>query len=134
MVSTATPVLVIANLESESETKKDHAFKSSFNAWHNSGSLMPAKYIILYSEVVFLLDIRPVAPPTVPVVDCAWQGRPLPSCPLGRPKPDRIPHGFAAESSAGDHHSLTFRPLTQNVSWWQGSEQGRLPDTPCNKT
>ncbi len=77
MVSTATPVLVIANLESESETIKDHAFKSNFNAWHNSGSLVPAKYIILYSEVVFLPNLRPVAPPTVPVVDCAWQGRPL---------------------------------------------------------
>ncbi len=78
MCGCAAPVLVIANLESESETKRDHAFKNSFNAWHNSGSLMPAKYIILYSEVVFLLDLRPVAPPTVPVVDCAWQGRPLP--------------------------------------------------------
>ncbi len=48
VVSTAAPVLVIVNLESESETKKDHAFKSSFNAWHNSGSLMPAKHSIMY--------------------------------------------------------------------------------------
>ncbi len=49
-------------------------------------------------------------------------------------KPDRIPRGFAAGSSAGDHRSLTFHPLTQNVSWWRGSEQGRLPDTPRSKT
>ena len=34
--------------------------------------------VIHYSEVVFLLGLRPVAPPTVPVVDYAWQGRPLP--------------------------------------------------------
>ncbi len=40
LVSTAAPVFVIANLESE--TKKDCALKSSFNAWHNSGSLMSA--------------------------------------------------------------------------------------------
>ncbi len=39
---TAAPVLAIANLESESETKKDRAFKSSCNARYNSGSLMPA--------------------------------------------------------------------------------------------
>ncbi len=42
MVCTAAPVLAIAILESESETKKDRAFKGSFNARHNSGSLMPA--------------------------------------------------------------------------------------------
>ncbi len=41
----AAPVRAIANLESESETKKDRVFKSSFNAWHKSGSLMPAIYI-----------------------------------------------------------------------------------------
>ncbi len=37
---------------------------------HSSHCLQ--KCIILYSEVVFLLNLRSVAPPTVPVVDCAW--------------------------------------------------------------
>ncbi len=50
VVSTAAPVRVIANLESESEAKKDCAFKSSFNARHNSGSLIPAIYSIMYIQ------------------------------------------------------------------------------------
>ncbi len=40
--------IAIVNLETESENKKDRAFKSSFNARHNSGSLMPAIYSIMY--------------------------------------------------------------------------------------
>ncbi len=48
VVSTAAPVRAIANLKREGETKKDCAFKWSFNAWHNSGSLMPPIYSIMY--------------------------------------------------------------------------------------
>ncbi len=48
VVSTAAPVCAIANLESESETKKHCAFNSSFNASHISSSLMPTKYSIMY--------------------------------------------------------------------------------------
>ncbi len=48
VVSTAALVRAIANLESESETKKYCIFKSSFNARYNSGSLMPAIYSIMY--------------------------------------------------------------------------------------
>ncbi len=44
VVSTAAPVRAIANLKSESETKKD----CEFNARNNSGSLMPAIYSIMY--------------------------------------------------------------------------------------
>ncbi len=48
VVSTTAPVRAIANLESESETKKYCVFKSSFNARYNSGSLMPAINSIMY--------------------------------------------------------------------------------------
>lgn len=70
-----------------------------------------------------------VAPPTVPMVDCAWQGSPFPSTRLA---PGHIPTFFVAGSSALDHRPLMFRPLTQNITWWRASEQGHLPDTLCS--
>ncbi len=75
VVSTAAPVRAIANLKREGETKKDCAFKWSFNAWHNSGSLMPAIYSIMYIYIQGRGGITILKFPHPHLLAQPWQGQ-----------------------------------------------------------